>query len=76
MARQPIPQQSSRRISMVREPRPQPTMEEIESRDRDRLRRVLHSGPMRLVADAVIAAGEPVEIETETHIVTMTATPK
>ena len=76
MARQPIPQQSSRRISMVREPRPQPTPEEVENRNRDRLRRVLHGGAMRLIADAVIAAGEPVEIETETHIVTMTATPK
>ena len=70
------PAHAAQRISMVREAPPVPTPERIAERAQMRQERVLHSGMMRRVAEAVIAAGDPVEIETETHIVTMTAAPK
>ena len=64
------------RVSLVRESRPEITVEDRQQREEVRRDRMLHSGMMRRVAEAVIASGAPIEIETETHIVTMTATPK
>ena len=55
---------------------PAPTPEEIEQRKEQRRNAVLSGGPMRRVVEAVIEAGEPMEIDTGTHIVTITVAEK
>jgi hypothetical protein len=56
--------------------RAEPTPEEIEER-RSRRREVILSGsPMRRVVEAIIEAGESMEIDTGTHVVTITVAEK
>ena len=74
MAKRPTP--AAQRVSLVRAARPGPTPEQAAEREQRRHERVLHGGPMRMVVEAIIASGSPVEIETETHIVTITAVEK
>ena len=56
--------------------RAEPTPEQIEERNERRRRSILTGGPMRLVAEAAIESGEPLEIDTGTHIVTITVAEK
>ena len=55
---------------------PEPTPEEIQQRSERRRRSILTGGPMRLVVEAAIEAGEPLEIDTGTHLVTITVSEK
>ena len=54
----------------------EPTPDEIEQRKQSRRNNILHGGAMRLVVEAVIESGEPLEIDTGTHIVTITVAEK
>ena len=55
---------------------PEPTAEEIAQRNQAQRDRVLTGGPMRRVIEAIVEAGEPMEIDTGTHIVTITVAEK
>ena len=56
--------------------RAEPTPEEIEERQSRRREAILSGSPMRRVVEAIIEAGEPIEIDTGTHLVTITAVEK
>jgi hypothetical protein len=67
----------ARRIELPATPAPaEPTAEEIQQRTERRRNAILSGGPMRSVIQAVIEAGEPLEIDTGTHIVTITVAEK
>jgi len=56
--------------------RAEPSAEIVAERNARRRAAVLSGGPMRLVADAVSELDGPLEIETDTHIITITAVEK
>jgi len=70
------PDLRARRILMTADAVAQPTPDQARVREQNRHERALIGGPMRRVIDAVIASGVPVEVETDTHVVTITATLK
>ena len=53
-----------------------PSPEEIAHRAERRNNAILNGGPMRLVTEAAIAEGGSIEVDTSTHIVTITAVEK
>ena len=67
----------ARRIELpIPAARAEPTPEQIEERNERRRDRILTGGPMRQVIEAIIEASEPMEIDTGTHIVTITVAEK
>ena len=55
---------------------PEPSPEEIARRAERRNNAILSGGPMRLVTEAAIAEGGSIEVDTGTHIVTITVAEK
>jgi len=67
----------ARKIQLSTRPsRPDPTPEEIHQRRTARRDAILTGGPMRAVVQAVIESGEPMEIDTGTHVITITVAEK
>ena len=67
----------ARRIELpIPSARAEPTPEQIEERQARRRDAILNGSMMRRVVDAIIEAGEPMEIDAGTHIVTITVAEK
>ena len=66
----------ARRIEMPINARTEPTPEQIEEQRQRRRMMILSGPPMRQVIEAVIESGEPLEIDTGTHMVTITVAEK
>jgi len=67
----------ARRISLPARPsRVAPTIAQMQEREAARREAILTRGPMRAVVEAMIESGEPVEIDTGTHVVTITVAEK
>jgi len=67
----------ARRIAAIQpESAAQPSAEELNQRQQRRADRMLRGGMIHSVIDATLAVGGSVEVETETHIATITVTKK
>jgi len=67
----------ARRITAIQpEPAAQPSAEELNHRQQRRADRMLRGGMIRSVIEATLAVGGTVEVETETHIATITVAEK
>ena len=70
------PQAAAKRFNLGQDMRPVRTAEQIQERESQRRQVALSGAPMQMVIDAVIDAGGNVEIDTETHTVSIVVTPK
>ena len=67
----------ARRLAAIQpEPVAEPSAEEVAERQQRRAERTLRGGPIRMVIEAALAMGGTVEVETETHIATVTVVEK
>lgn len=70
------PEHAQRIAAVQPEPSAEPSAEEVAERRQIRANRILRGGPIRTVIEATLAVGGTVEVETETHIATITVTEK